>query len=114
MKKVIAYTTSTCPHCINAKKFLKQEGIAFEGRDVNTNPAARDEYAKLNLRGVPAFVIGGEVIEGFNEQRIKSLLDYFVVSCPSCKARMRVPKNKGQIKVSCKTCETQFEVNTNK
>ena len=114
MKKVIVYTTSTCPHCINAKEFLKQEGISFEDRDVNTNPIARDEYAKLNARGVPTFVIGDEVIEGFNEQKIKSLLDYFVISCPSCKARMRVPKNKGQIKVSCKKCETQFMVNTNK
>ena len=66
MKKVIVYTTSTCPHCINAKKFLIQEGISFEDRDVNTNPIARDEYAKLNARGVPTFVIGDEVIEGFN------------------------------------------------
>ena len=69
---------------------------------------------KFGLRGVPVFVIGNDVIEGFDPNRIKSLLDYFLINCPSCKARMRVPKNKGKIKVTCSKCSEKFQLDTNK
>lgn len=114
MIKVIAYTTQTCPHCVSAKKYLKDHGILFEDRDLNANPIAAQEYGKLNLKGVPAFVIGDEVIEGFDKDRIESLLDYFITPCPKCSAKMRVPKNKGNIKVTCPKCEEKFVINTNK
>lgn len=29
--------------------------------------------------------------------------------CPSCKQQLRVPKGKGQIRLTCPNCKTQFE-----
>ena len=114
MKKVLAYTTKTCPHCINAKNYMKNAGILFEERDVNENPSARDEYQKLGVQGVPTFVIGDQVVVGFDKTKIESLLDYYFVNCPSCKVKMRVPKNKGKIKVTCPKCSHNFSENTSK
>lgn len=112
MIKVLAYTTKTCPHCINAKNYMKASGILFEERDVNDNPMAREEYQKLGVQGVPAFVIGDQVIVGFDRDKIESLLDYYFIHCPACKTKMRIPKNKGKIKITCPKCSHGFSEDT--
>lgn len=33
---------------------------------------------------------------------------YSYFKCPSCKQKMRAPRGKGKIKVTCKNCHTQF------
>ena len=112
MKKIIMFTTDTWPHCHTAKSFLREKGYAYEAKDVNKDSSARDEFSKLGLRGVPAFVIDGKVIEGLDTKKIESLMDYEVINCPSCDARLRVPKNKGKISVTCPKCRTSFEKDT--
>lgn len=72
----------------------------------------QQELIELGARGVPTFVIGDEVIVGFNRERIMSLIDYQVVNCPNCQKRLRVPKNKGKLKITCKHCDHQFITNT--
>lgn len=83
-----------------------------EIRDVNTSQSAREEFNRLGAQGVPAFVIGEQVIVGFDRQRIMELVDYSVESCPACKARMRVPKHKGKIRVTCHQCGHKYLLNT--
>lgn len=113
MVKIIAYVTDTCPHCTSAKKFLRDKGYDFEERNVNTNPQALKEFQTLKLTGVPAFLVGEQLVVGFDANRIESLLDYFIKPCPSCGKRYKFPKNKGKLRVTCKSCETQFEVESN-
>ena len=83
-----------------------------EIRDVNVNQIARAEFNQLGAQGVPTFVIDDQVIVGFDRQRILDTLDYTVEKCPSCEARMRVPKNKGKIRVTCHQCQHKFELTT--
>ena len=33
---------------------------------------------------------------------------YRYFKCPECKQKMRAPKGRGKIKVTCKHCHTQF------
>jgi len=73
---------------------------------------ARAEFSRMNLQGVPAFLIGDDIVVGLDKQRIESLIDYSVIRCEKCSARMRVPKNKGKIRVSCPKCEHQFIMTT--
>ncbi|MFC4771660.1 competence protein CoiA family protein [Enterococcus hermanniensis] len=45
--------------------------------------------------------------------RIKDFLKgkkgtYRYFKCPECKQKMRAPKGRGKIKVTCKNCQTQF------
>ncbi|MDD5595106.1 MAG: glutaredoxin domain-containing protein [Candidatus Omnitrophica bacterium] len=74
-KKVKVYSTSTCPYCIRAKQFLKDNNIVFEDVDVSANQAAAEEMIqKSGQMGVPVLDIGGEIIIGFDRERIKTAL----------------------------------------
>lgn len=92
--------------------YLREKGYAFEERDVNKDIAASNEFARRGFKGVPAFVIGDDVVMGLDTAKIEGLLDYLVISCPECKARMRVPKGKGKIKITCSKCNHVFQTNT--
>ena len=112
MKNIIMFTTQTWPHCTTAKSYLREKGYSFTEKDVNKDAAARDEFTKRGLRGVPAFVIGDQVVEGLDTNKIESLMDYSVINCPKCSARLRIPKNKGKISVTCPKCKESFQADT--
>lgn len=67
---------------------------------------------KRNITGVPAFIIGDEVVVGLDKARIESLLDYKVIDYIECKKRLRIPKDKGIIIITCPECKTKFKTRT--
>ncbi|MCM8798802.1 MAG: glutathione S-transferase N-terminal domain-containing protein [Candidatus Omnitrophica bacterium] len=74
-KSVKIYSTPTCPFCIRAKQFLKENKITFEDLDVSQNPEYAEEMIrKSGQMGVPVLDIEGEIIVGFDKERIKSAL----------------------------------------
>lgn len=74
-KKVIVYSTPTCPYCIRAKRFLMENNIEFEDIDVSINEEkARDMVEKTGQMGVPVLDIGGEIIIGFDKEAINRIL----------------------------------------
>lgn len=114
MKKIILYSTSTCPHCKTAKAFLTEKGYVFEEKNAQLDPNVAQEMRQMKMMGVPSFLIGEEVVVGFDPNRIERLLDYTVVSCPQCSRRARVPKGKGKVRITCKQCTTSYDVETEK
>ena len=75
MKNVRVYSTPTCPWCIRTKQFLKDNNIAFEDIDVSSNQQAAEEIIqKSGQMGVPVLDIDGQVIVGFDKERIKQAL----------------------------------------
>ncbi len=80
MKRVKAYTLSTCSHCKAAKKFLNDHGIPFECTDVDMlsgkeRADAIEEVKKYNARCTfPTILVGDEVVVGFNEQQLREAL----------------------------------------
>ena len=79
---------------------------------MNTDAAAQSEFVKLGLRGVPAFKIGDDVVVGLDTQKIEALIDFQIQRCPNCGIRIRVPKNKGKLKITCQSCKTEFVIQT--
>lgn len=74
-KQVKVYSTPTCPYCIRIKQFLKDNNIAFEDIDVSTNSsAAREMTEKSGQMGVPVVDIGGEIVVGFDKEKITKAL----------------------------------------
>jgi RNase P subunit RPR2 len=65
-----------------------------------------------NVMGVPAFLIGDDMVVGLDRQRVLSLVDHRLVSCDQCSQKMRVPIGKGRIKVTCPKCSNKFSVDT--
>jgi len=76
MKKVIVYSTPTCPYCVLVKNFLKENNIQFEAKNVAIDEKAREEMVKkTGQMGEPVVDIAGEILIGFNEERMCKLLD---------------------------------------
>jgi len=74
-KKVLVYSTPTCPYCIRTKQFLRDNNIVFEDIDVSVNQTAAEEIVrKSGQMGVPVLDIEGEIIVGFDKERIKTAL----------------------------------------
>ncbi|MEW6074839.1 MAG: glutaredoxin domain-containing protein [Candidatus Omnitrophota bacterium] len=74
-QKVIVYSTSTCPWCIRVKQFLKDNNIAFENYDVSSDQAKAEEMIqKSGQMGVPVLDIAGQIIIGFDKERITKAL----------------------------------------
>jgi len=74
-KNVKVYSTPTCPWCIRLKQFLKENNIAFEDFDVSLNQEKADEMVKISGQmGVPVVDIGGEIVVGFDKEKIKEAL----------------------------------------
>lgn len=87
-----------------AKEFLSKNQIHYEEKDVNVDAEARSQFMSLKLRGVPAFLIGDEVVVGLDTERILELVDHRLVLCEACGTKMRVPINKGIIAATCPKC----------
>ena len=74
-KKVTVYSTTTCPFCIRVKQFLRENNIVFEDIDVSQDEAmAQKMIEKSGQMGVPVVDIDGEVIVGFDKEKIKGVL----------------------------------------
>jgi glutaredoxin-like YruB-family protein len=76
MAKVKVYSTPTCPYCHLVKEFLKENNIEFEDVNVSQNKEALSEMVeKSGQMGVPVIDIDGEIVVGFDKERITKLLN---------------------------------------
>ena len=76
MKKVKVYSTPTCPYCIKAKKFLDENNVNYENKDVSADQSAAKEMTeKSGQMGVPVIDIEGEIIVGFDRDAIAKALE---------------------------------------
>lgn len=57
------------------KEFLSRAGRTFTVRNVDEDQEAYTELLALGVRTVPATVIGGQVITGYDPAAIQSALD---------------------------------------
>lgn len=67
---------------------------------------------QYNMQGVPSFYIDGDIIVGFDQNRLLQHIDFKLFTCQKCDAKMRVPKDKGTIILKCKGCETKYKIKT--
>ena len=74
-KSVKVYSTPTCPWCVRVKQFLNENNIVFDNFDVSADEAkAQEMINKSGQMGVPVLDIEGEIIVGFDKERIKQAL----------------------------------------
>ena len=72
---VKVYSTNMCPYCVTLKQFLKQHNIKFEDIDVSKDVKVQEEMIKRSGQmGVPVVDIDGEIIVGFDKEKITKLL----------------------------------------
>ncbi len=74
-KKVIVYSTQTCPYCVMAKDFFKENNIPFEDVDVSIDrERAMEMVEKSGQMGVPVIDIDNNIIVGFRPDVFSNLL----------------------------------------
>ncbi len=72
---VTIYSTPTCVYCNMAKSFFKSNNVSFTEHNVATDLAKRKEMIdKTGQMGVPVIAAAGQVIVGFDEPKLRSVL----------------------------------------
>lgn len=75
MKKVILFSSGSCPWCSRAKRYLRQNGIRVKDIRVDKNPdAIKDVKRETGQTGIPVLLIGRAKIVGFDKPKIDRLL----------------------------------------
>lgn len=75
MANVKVYSTPTCPWCTRAKNYLKSNNVQFEDIDVSTDrEKAMEMVKKSGQQGVPVIEINGQIIIGFDQNKIDNML----------------------------------------
>ena len=73
--QIKVYSTPTCPYCLRAKEYLREQGVDFEEYDVAADrEKAREMVDKSGQMGVPVIDIDGDIIVGFDKQQIDAAL----------------------------------------
>ncbi|MEM4626357.1 MAG: glutaredoxin domain-containing protein [Candidatus Bilamarchaeaceae archaeon] len=74
MAKVILYGAPWCQWCLRAKMFFENHNIPFEWKDVDIEENAEEVLRKSKQYSIPVIDIDGQIIVGFDVERVKSLL----------------------------------------
>ena len=75
-KSITIYSTPTCPYCDAAKDFFDEKDISYTDYDVSQNrDKAKEMIEKSGQRGTPVIDIDGDIVVGFNKEKIQSLLN---------------------------------------
>lgn len=73
--RITIYTTRACTHCRMAKSTMKKWGVRFQELDIEQNHRAWAEFQRLKARGVPVITVGKRKLFGFDEKRLRKLLE---------------------------------------
>ena len=74
--RVVVFSTPTCPHCRNAKRYLRKKGIRFKNVDITRDKRAAKDLVRISgQQGVPVIQINGRPIVGFDRAKIDRMLD---------------------------------------
>ncbi len=82
-KAVVLHSAAWCGLCAQIRTCLKASGVPFEERDVEKAVRASAGWWALRVRGVPATLVGSELVYGFDTRKLTSTLDSagFRVTC---------------------------------
>ena len=73
--EITVYFSPACPHCRQLLSYLDANRIDYLGKDVTRFESARKDVEKLTGKlSIPVIVGKGEIIQGFDKNRLKKLL----------------------------------------
>ena len=76
MSEVVVYSGIHCAPCDAVKAFLKQRGVDYTEKNINTDKAARQELREMGMTSIPVTVIGDARIQGFEKEKLEEALAF--------------------------------------
>lgn len=74
--RISVFSAPSCAYCFTLKEFLKENNFEFEDIDVSQDKKAQEEMIeKSGQMGVPVVEIDGQIVVGFDKERISQLLN---------------------------------------
>jgi glutaredoxin-like YruB-family protein len=74
-RKVVIYSTPTCPICKRAKAYLSRKGISYRDIDIAADKeAAHEMIHKSGQMGVPVIFVDEQMMLGFNQSKLDEML----------------------------------------
>mgnify|MGYP001441491407 FL=1 len=74
-KKVVIYSTPTCPMCKRAKAYLTEKGISYQDIDVAASrEVAHEMVQQSGQMRVPVILVDDELVVGFNQPKLDELM----------------------------------------
>ncbi len=74
-KKVVMYSTEWCKYCRKARKYFKENHIAFVEYDIEKNAKAKNRYVRMGGSGVPVILVGNRRMNGFSVEGFKRIYE---------------------------------------
>ena len=78
---------------------------------------SKKTYKRINELNSFTFIVNN-ILSKFNQikyevqYKITNFKKYKIVKCPKCKQKLRLPRGKGAIIVTCKSCSHKFNLRT--
>ena len=72
-KRVVMYNASWCPYCKQVRAILARNHIKYSILDATTQQVQEVMLLQFGDTAVPRTVVGGALVEGVDESRIKQL-----------------------------------------
>lgn len=71
--KVVLYSASWCVKCHRVKDLLEEQMVRFVVVDIESSDEAYAEYKSNGVRVLPAVLIDGVMVAGYQEEKIRRL-----------------------------------------
>jgi glutaredoxin len=72
-KSVVMYNANWCPYCKQVRAILARNHIRYRSLDATTARVQADMIRRFGSTAVPMTIVGGVVVAGVDEARIKQL-----------------------------------------
>lgn len=67
------YGTTTCPHCVSAREYLREKGIPFNDMIIDKSDTASIAFRQLEEKAVPVLVSVNRLVVGFDRNAYAEL-----------------------------------------
>lgn len=71
---IIVYSSTNCHYCGQVKKYLNENHIAFEERNIDLDEKYAEELWNTGMRSVPVTIVGDKKILGMNLTKLNQAL----------------------------------------
>ena len=71
---VVLYYAQWCGYCRKTKSYLEERGVDYELRNVDQPSVMAELRAKTGSGSIPVVDVGGQLIRGFNPQKMDQLI----------------------------------------